>query len=227
MSAAFIALYVFMPNTKVRIRSALIPGIIAGIAMQLFQYLYINSQIWVSNYNAIYGSFAILPLFMLWMQISWTIILIGAELTYATQNREDFHSAITQEKISHNTRMEYAASIMAIICKRFKSGEEAYTLMQLKELTGISTRTLTKIIYELQQIHFVSETAHDEKGEESRFQPAESLENISIGELEYRLNRLGANPQNDTLAESEVWKSAILLQKEHINTARNIKLSDL
>ena len=76
MSAMFIGLYVFMPNTHVKVRYVIVPGILAGVAMQWLQLFYIHSQMWVSSYNAIYGSFAALPLFMLWMQISWTIMII-------------------------------------------------------------------------------------------------------------------------------------------------------
>ena len=65
---------------------AIVPAILAGIAMQVLQIAYIHSQIWVTGYNAIYGSFAALPLFMLWVQISWTICLFGAQLTYTNQN---------------------------------------------------------------------------------------------------------------------------------------------
>ena len=86
LSLLFIGLYVYMPNTKVKLVSAIVPGILAGIAMQLLQIVYIHSQIWVTGYNAIYGSFAALPLFMLWVQISWTICLFGAQLTYTNQN---------------------------------------------------------------------------------------------------------------------------------------------
>ena len=86
LSGLFIALYVYMPNTKVKVSCAILPGILAGVAMQLLQLFYIHSQIWVTGYNAIYGSFAALPLFMLWVQISWTICLFGAQLTYTNQN---------------------------------------------------------------------------------------------------------------------------------------------
>lgn len=86
MSLLFIFLYVYMPNTKVRFSCAIIPGILAGIAMNLLQIAYIHSQVWVTGYNAIYGSFAALPLFMLWVQISWAICLFGAQLTYTNQN---------------------------------------------------------------------------------------------------------------------------------------------
>jgi membrane protein len=86
LSALFIGLYVSMPNTHVEWRCAVVPGIIAGVGIQWLQLFYVHSQIWVTGYNAIYGSFAALPLFMLWVQISWAICLFGAQLTYTNQN---------------------------------------------------------------------------------------------------------------------------------------------
>ena len=90
LSLLFVGLYVYMPNTDVKIKSAIVPGILSGVAMQLLQLFYIHSQIWVTGYNAIYGSFAALPLFMLWLQISWTICLFGAQLTFTNQNMNRF-----------------------------------------------------------------------------------------------------------------------------------------
>ena len=86
LSILFIVLYVYMPNTKVRLSCAIVPGILAGLAMHVLQLFYIYAQICVTGYNAIYGSFAALPLFMLWVQFSWTICLFGAQLTYTNQN---------------------------------------------------------------------------------------------------------------------------------------------
>ena len=90
LSLLFFGLYVSMPNTHVEWRCAVVPGVIAGVAMQWLQLFYVHSQIWVTGYNAIYGSFAALPLFMLWVQISWTICLFGAELTFANQNLQRY-----------------------------------------------------------------------------------------------------------------------------------------
>ena len=90
LSVLFVMLYVYMPNTKVKLSCAVVPGILAGIAMQVLQLIYIHAQIWVTGYNAIYGSFAALPLFMLWVQFSWTICLFGAQLTYTNQNLNRF-----------------------------------------------------------------------------------------------------------------------------------------
>ena len=86
LSLLFIGLYIYMPNTRVKPSCAIVPGILAGVGMQILQIVYIHSQIWVTGYNAIYGSFAALPLFMLWVQMSWTICLFGAQLTYTNQN---------------------------------------------------------------------------------------------------------------------------------------------
>ncbi len=122
LSGLFIVLYVYMPNTKVRVSCAVMPGILAGIAMHVLQIFYIHSQIWVTGYNAIYGSFAALPLFMLWLQISWTICLFGAQLTYTNQNLNrigfnleiyDMHPKIdmTDDELSEEAQTLYADRI--------------------------------------------------------------------------------------------------------------------
>ena len=227
LSAVFVGLYVFMPNTKVRVRSALIPGIAAGVSMQLFQLIYVNSQIWVSNYNAIYGSFAVIPLFMLWMQISWTIILVGAELSYTIQNHDEFLSSNSQSELSYKTRFVLSAKIMSIICKRFAEGGQAYNSMQLKLQLGISMRVLSRLLYDLQQIHFITEIMHDDKGEEVLYQPAEALDILTIGELHSRLAQLGSDIDSDILSASEEWKSAILLYNDCIEKASKIRLKEL
>ena len=83
---SFTFIYAFMPNTRVRITSALAGGIVAGTVWQMAQWAYINWQIGVSKYNAIYGSFAQLPLFLVWLYASWVIVLLGSEISYAVQN---------------------------------------------------------------------------------------------------------------------------------------------
>ena len=119
MSGMFMALYMFMPNTHVKAINVFFPGILAGFAMQGLQIFYIHSQIFLSSYNAIYGSFAALPLFMLWVQISWTICLFGVELTYANQNlnrlginleEENFHPYI---EMGDNERDDQSVAVYA------------------------------------------------------------------------------------------------------------------
>lgn len=190
LSTAFTTLYTFMPNTKVRLRSAIVPGIIAGVSMQLFQLVYINSQIWISNYNAIYGSFAVLPFFLLWMQTSWIICLVGAEISFCRQNAEDFYSFKPQEP-SFNSRLKMSWRIMELVGERFSAGEAALTALEIKKRIGIPMRSVNTLLYDLQRIHFIAEMVHDEKGDTAQYLPAEDMKNLTKEVLEERLANLG------------------------------------
>lgn len=191
LSIAFTALYVFMPNTKVKLSSAIIPGIIAGTSMQLFQSIYINSQIWISNYNAIYGSFAIIPFFLLWLQTSWIICLVGAELSYTRQNSEDFIGNIPTEP-SFASKVDASWEVLQIINKRFNNGEKAVTAEEIKKEIKISMRNIINILYDLERTHLVAEVVHDEKGDFARYLPAESLEKMTKEHLTTKLANLGS-----------------------------------
>lgn len=190
LSVAFTTLYIFMPNTKVRLRSAIVPGIFAGVSMQLFQLVYINSQIWIANYNAIYGSFAILPFLLLWLQTSWIICLIGAEISYCRQNSEDFLTLNLQEP-SFNSRLTTSWKIMQLVERRFRKGQPALTAMEIKKEVKIPMRVINTLLYDLQRIHFLAEIVHDEKGSTARYLPAEDTANLTQEELRQRLADLG------------------------------------
>lgn len=229
MSAIFIALYVFMPNTKVKLRCAIGPGILAGVAMQGLQLFYIHSQIWVSSYNAIYGSFAALPLFMLWVQISWNICLFGAELCYTSQNMEEFAFRTETYEISPRYRLMMSMIMMSHICKRFEKGEKPYTALELKLATNIPIRVAQELLYELTSIHMLSEITSDEKGEESVYQPAEDLSRLSVGLLIDRYESYGKweislNMQDMNHAN---WNKAIYNHTEYIKAQRSLLLKDL
>lgn len=80
------AMYKYIPGTKVRYRHALKSAIIAGIVFTGVQYLYLETQVMVAKQSAVYGVLAAVPLFMIWLNLGWTIILYGAELSYSFQN---------------------------------------------------------------------------------------------------------------------------------------------
>lgn len=229
MSLVFILLYVFMPNTKVKLSYAIVPGVLAGVAMQGLQFLYIDSQIWVSSYNAIYGSFAALPLFMLWLQISWTICLFGAELCYASQNLEDFAFRASTENLSHRYRLMLCMLLMSHICKRFDKGERAYTALELKFVTNIPIRIIHDLLYELTKVRLIVEVTSDEKGEDSVFMPAESISHLSVGTLIDRLESEGKwnFDVNFDTDNKQTWIKAIAARTDYLNKQRGILLKDL
>lgn len=229
MSAVFIALYVFMPNTKVKLRCAIGPGILAGVAMQGLQLFYIHSQIWVSSYNAIYGSFAALPLFMLWVQISWNICLFGAELCYTSQNMEESAFRTETYEISPRYRLIMSMMLMSHICRRFEKGEKPYTALELKLKTNIPIRVAQELLYELTNMHMVSEITSDEKGEESVYQPAEDLARLSVGLLIERYESAGKWEISLNLKDADhgKWNATIANHARYIEAQKNILLKDL
>ena len=188
-SLAFIALYVFMPNTKVELRSTLLPGILAGVCMQVFQLIYINSQIWISNYNAIYGSFAIIPFFLLWLQTSWIICLVGAELSYCRQNADDFLSTSFQE-LCFQDKVDISWDIMQLVTENFREGNRPYSEMEIKTKVGKPMRVVKELLYDLQRVDYLAELTYDEKGDISHFLPAQDTENMSKRDMTARLAKL-------------------------------------
>lgn len=229
MSAVFVALYVFMPNTKVKFSCAIVPGILAGVAMQIVQLFYIHSQIWVSSYNAIYGSFAALPLFMLWVQISWTICLFGAELCYTSQNLEDYAFRAQTEDISHRYRLMLCVILASKVCKRFEQGGKPYTALDLKLETGIPVRIVNDLLYELMRVHVIIEVNGDEKGEEGCFQPAEPISRLSVGLLIDRLESQGkwTMELDMHMLDSDNWRHIIKARSAYLDSQRGILLKDV
>ena len=187
-SLMLIALYVFMPNTKVKFRNAFLPGIVAGIAFQFLQYFYINSQIWVTGYNAIYGSFAAIPLFLLWTQISWCICLFGAQLTYASQNVEIYNFEKDARNISRRYHDFLCILMMSAICKRFANGEHPYTAQELSCMHRIPIRIVNEVLYELQDLDLLYPVAEDDKSDNIIYLPAEDTNRLTVKEVLKRID---------------------------------------
>lgn len=228
MSSLFIALYVFMPNTHVRIRTCIVPGIMAGVAMQWLQLVYIHSQMWVSSYNAIYGSFAALPLFMLWVQISWTICLFGAELCYTSQNLDYYDFNTTTSAISHRFQIVIYTMLMGHICRRFEDGRAPYTINELRDKTGIPIRVVNDLMYKLVDAGLLAEISSDEKGEQSRFIPAMSTEQLSLGVMIDRIESLGRwqLDWNRSNLDESVWAKAIAERSNYLKQSKKMLLRD-
>ena len=229
MSLMFIALFTFMPNTHVKAKHVIVPGILAGIAMQGLQFFYIHSQMFLSSYNAIYGSFAALPLFMLWVQISWTICLFGAELCYANQYLDYYDYDANTNEISYSYRSMLCALLMSCICRRFAEGGKPYSASSLRYETGIPIRVVNDLLLELMKAGLIVELTSDEKGETSRFLPAEDIHNLTLGVMIDRMESFGQWKVDMDVTEqfSEQWGKAKEIRANYLNSLRDIKLQDL
>lgn len=231
MSCVFIGLYIFMPNTKVKVSAAVASGILAGVAMQVLQLFYVHGQLLLSSYNAIYGSFAALPLFMLWVQISWTICLFGAQLCYTNQNSEEFAFMANPEEISHRYRLLMSAVLLSKICSRFAQGKKPYTALELKLETNIPIRVTNDLLYNLTRANLInSSVCHDNHDGDLIYQPARTLERITLGTMVDRLEALGRWDMTLDLHQqlaSAQWKRLFDLRKAYLEQLRDVPIRAL
>ena len=224
----FTALYIFMPNTKVKFRYAIFPGILAGSAFQAFQYLYIGSQIWVSRYNAIYGSFAAIPMFLLWTQISWSICLYGAQLCYVAQNLRNFSFSKETENISRRYHDFLCLLIMSLICKRFQTELPPYTAESLSDEHKIPIRLTTTILYELQDLHMIFETPVDGDEEEMAYLPSVDINKMNVAMLLSRLDSDGSEAfKIDQDRYNAPWETLAKARKDYYDSTSQVLLKDL
>lgn len=227
MAVVFMAMYMCVPNTKVRLPVVIVPGILAGVGMQALQLFYIHAQVLLSSYNAIYGSFAALPLFMLWVQLSWTICLFGVQLCYTNQNMDELSFRLQVADISPRYRRLLAIILMSRVCQRFADGKRPYTALDLRRLTNIPIRITQDLLYMLVRAGLLSENSADGKDQEPTYQPAMTLQKLTVGAMVERLDSMGGwhldIDLHEQLAQVE-WKQYLALREQYLAELRKLPL---
>jgi membrane protein len=186
----FTVLYMYMPNTKVKFKHAFYGGLFAAIGFHLFQYMYINGQMWVSKYNAIYGSFALLPLMLLWMQLSWVICLIGAEIAYSGQNVQNFEFETDSKNISRRYLDFLLLTVTKLIVKRFEQGETPYMATDISSKYKIPIHLTNRILYQLMDVGIIKEFKDDDSY--PNYQPAIDINQITLEYFFSKIDRQGS-----------------------------------
>jgi len=202
----FTFIYIFMPNTKVNLKSGILAGVIAGTIFQFAQGAYITFQIGVAKYNAIYGSFAALPLFLIWLQLSWLIVLLGAEISFAHQNVDTYEFEPDCLKASIAFKRAFTLHILQMIVKNFKQGEKPLTDREISHQTDGPVRLVRQLLYELVECGILSEVnIHEDK--RSAYQPAKNIDDLTIKGVIDALETRGSD--NMPFAHSEDKESLI------------------
>jgi membrane protein len=144
----FTFFYMFIPNKNVNVRAALAGGVIAGTIFQLAQIAYVQFQVGVSTYNAIYGSFAAIPLFLLWLKASWTIVLFGAEISFVWENFDLLQTEDPEyEQISIRVKKLIILRIAAFCVNRFAQGRAPVTSSSVADHLNLSVN-ITSVFME-------------------------------------------------------------------------------
>ncbi|MBR5715914.1 MAG: YihY/virulence factor BrkB family protein [Bacteroidales bacterium] len=186
-------IYIVIPNCKVRFLNAFAAAVIAGAAFLLFQWLYIHGQIWVSKYNAIYGSFAALPLLLLWIQMSWIICLYGAELSYASQNIQNYNFENVEEKLSRQDRDFLLALVGGIIYNKFANEEPAPTTEEVGQALKLPARLTGSLVRQLADLDVIREGYPTDEHKPNNWIPGRETDKFSIASLTDLLASNGEN----------------------------------
>lgn len=189
---SFTFIFIFMPNTKVRFTSGLIAGIVAGTLFQLIQWTYVNFQVQITTKYAIYGSFAALPLFLLWLQVSWLIILFGAEVSFAHQNVETYEFEPDCLSASYSFKTLLSLLIAQRLVHRFCDGEKPCDASRLSHELEIPVRLVRQLLYDLSESGILSEVKKSED-KELAYQPATDVDKMTVKFIIDRLQQRGTS----------------------------------
>ena len=191
-------LYYILPNTRVNLKSAFIGGILAGTAYQVIQLLYINFQIGIAKYNAIYGSFAALPMFLIWLEVSWLVILFGAEFSFANQNVDTYEYEPDCRDVSHSLKTLLSLNITHSIVKNFSTGGAHYTAADIGERFDMPIRLTRDLLFDLVESGILLEVITEDQ-QEPFYQPALDIGLLTIEYVTLALDERGT----DTLIITE------------------------
>jgi membrane protein len=184
-------LFMIMPNAKVKLVPALISGIIAGTILQVLQWLYIDLQFGITKLSAIYGSFAAVPLFIVWLQSSWIVVLLGAELTFANQNVSRYEFESEALNISNYQKRALILMIMQMIIRNFSLGEKPISAEHIAVTLKIPVRLARDILQDLSTANLVS-IIHENEQKERLYQPALDIYKLTISFVFSCLDKKGS-----------------------------------
>ena len=225
----FAAMFMLIPNTKVKFKNALIAGVFTGTGFLILQWIFVSGQMYVSKYNAIYGSFSFLPLLLIWLQFTWVIILSGIAICYSSQSIYRFNFSDKINIISKDYRSKITLAMMAIIVRHFDNGNKAITLDDFTNKYDFPPRIAIEIIEELVEAQLVSKTILIDKDEEIGLQPAVDINKLSIAYVLNRLDNHGASGfvPNFNTNFSEISKALDNIESVITNNAGSTLIKDI
>lgn len=220
--------YIFMPNTKVRFRSALLGGVIAGTLYHVVQAIYLSLQIGVARYSAIYGSFAALPLFLVWIQISWLVVLLGAEISFAHQHEDTYEFEPDCLRISPGFKRLVTLFVAHRCVKLFGNGERPPSADEIARELEAPIRLVKQVLHELVEARVLSEVCADDD-QDPAYQPARDTDELTVESVLRRIDEHGSNSiPIAPLAELEkLTESLETFQNLATESPANVKLKEI
>ncbi len=216
----FTFVYKVIPNTKVKLVSALFGSMIGGTLWQLTLFVYTKFQFGLARYQAIYSVFASIPFFMVWLYISWLMIILGAVAAYIHQNYKRFRSHAATERVSFSFRERLALRVFMLIAINFHEGKKPMNTDELSEFLDIPVHLLNDVLFVLRKEELISEIANDE----GKYLPIRDLSKIRFTEVIVALREHGENPREHITGAEEVFLSDTI---DSILRDANVKYKDV
>lgn len=223
----FSIIYIVLPNTKVRYSSGIKSGIIAGTVFIIFQWMYVSLQMWMTSYNAIYGSFAALPLFLMWVQVSWSILLLGAELSFTFQNEKRFDEERESLTISYDSRRKVMVAIMVIVARAFRDGKGAIDADQIRAELNLPARIVSSSLHTLVAATMLNQVQRQGQEYDVAYAPARDITTLRVYDILQAVDNQGYAEQNLDLGQAaELTKCSTVVDqlKEMIDSSDLNKL---
>ena len=223
----FTVMYIAIPNTKVRFMSALIPGILMGTLFQLLQMLSVYLIAMLGRTSIVYGAFASIPILMTWLQYTSLLILIGAEMSYAIQNNEEFEYEQDLNRMSRRYKDFIMLYLLSIIIHRFENDEVPLTAHELAVRDHLPIRLVNRLLGRMVETGILREV-YVEDQEEKTYQPALDTHKISVGMVISRIDAQGTELflQSTTEEMKAFWEHYLRLKENH-KTLDNILVNEL
>ena len=219
--------FIFMPNTKVRFASGLLAGVVAGTVFQITQRLYITLQFGVANYGAIYGSFAALPLFLIWLQISWLVVLFGAELSFAHQNVETYEFEQDCLAASNSFKKRISLLITHLLVQNFCKAQPPWDAQKISHVLEVPIRLVRQVLLDLVESGILCQVKKDDR--DIAYQPAVDVSKISVKYVVEALEQRGNStvPVRQTEELGKLAECLSTFAGEIEKSPANILLKDL
>jgi membrane protein len=188
----FIFLYMALPNTKVNFNGAAMGAFVAALLFELLEWAYVSSQVGVARFNTIYGSFAALPLFLIWVQYSWFVVMFGAELVFANQNVDHYELENEIVNISDRYKKVIALAIANHVVKNFHEGKEPLTAMEIASQLDLPVRLARNVIFDFTETGIFNEVRMP-NDKETGYQPGITDSKLTVNYIIDKLEEKGIN----------------------------------
>lgn len=217
MTLLFSFVFMFMPNHKISLKAGIVAGVITAVLYQIVQSAYLSLQIGVSSYNAIYGSFAALPLFLIWLQLVWVVVLFGCEISFYIQNFASYRHNKKFSNLSFALQKNIALQVCHLIVMRFAKAEKAYNAEQIADEIQLPISILHKTLAVLMNCDLIVEL-NVVDDEEVIYQPAIDINQMTVSSVINALESYGRDDVPDMkeyekFSQLKAAKEAILLKQ--------------